>query len=62
MVLGSWNVPETGILSFQINAINCYGATYYSCVGFFQLGMDIDPDGHIAPWYVEGLIVLRTTS
>ncbi|MBX8643826.1 MAG: hypothetical protein KIY12_03770 [Thermoplasmata archaeon] len=54
MVLGSWNVPETGILSFQINAMNYYGTTRSSCVGFFQLGVDIDPNGHIAPWYVEG--------
>lgn len=54
MILYNWSVPETGILSFQINAMNYYGATRSSCKGFFQLGVDIDPNGHIAPWYVEG--------
>ena len=54
MTLNSWNVPENNILSFQINAMNYYGTTTSSCVGFFQLGVDINQNMHIAPWYVEG--------
>ncbi len=54
MILNSWNVPESGILSFQINAMNYYGTTTSSCVGFFQLGVDINPNGMISPWYVPG--------
>jgi hypothetical protein len=54
MTLNSWNVPENNILSFQINAMNYYGTTTSSCVGFFQLGVDINENMHIAPWYVEG--------
>ncbi|WP_069807022.1 hypothetical protein [Vulcanisaeta thermophila] len=46
--------PQVGILSFQINAMNYYGATRSSCVGFFQIGIDLDPNGTIAPWYVPG--------
>ena len=55
MTLTSWNIPQTGILSFQINAMNWYGTTRSSCVGFFQLGIDLDPNGNIAPWYVPGV-------
>ncbi len=54
MTLDNWNVPEGGILSYQINAMNYYGATRSSCVGFFQLGVDLNPNGHISPWYVPG--------
>lgn len=54
MVLKSWSTPQEGILSFQINAMNYYGTTRSSCVGFFQLGVDLDPNGTIAPWYVPG--------
>ena len=54
MLLKNWNVPETGILSFQINVMNYYGTTRSSGVGFFQLGVDLDPNNHIAPWYVPG--------
>ncbi|MBD6956446.1 MAG: hypothetical protein F9Y92_07435 [Thermoplasmatales archaeon] len=54
MILNSWNVPETGILSFQINVMNYYGTTRSTGVGFFQLGVDLDPGNHIAPWYVPG--------
>ncbi len=50
--LANWNVPRTGILSVQINAMNPGGADYATCHGFFQLGVDLDPNGHIAPWYV----------
>ncbi|HYM40867.1 MAG TPA: hypothetical protein VEY12_12135, partial [Thermoplasmata archaeon] len=50
MVLHSWDTPQTGILSFQINALNLYGTTRSSCVGFYQLGIDLNPDGMIAPW------------
>jgi len=56
MVLNSWDIPQVGILSFQINAMNYYGtvSTAHSCVGFFQLGIDLNPAGYIAPWYVTG--------
>jgi len=54
MTLNSWDVPQEGILSFQINAMNYYGTTRSSCQGFFQLGIDLDPSGTIAPWYVPG--------
>jgi hypothetical protein len=54
MVLNSWNTPQEGILSFQINAMNYYGTTRSTCKGFFQLGVDLNPNGYIAPWYVEG--------
>ncbi len=54
MTLNSWDVPQEGILSFQINAMNFYGTTRSTCQGFFQLGIDLDPSGTIAPWYVPG--------
>ncbi len=55
VLLRYWNTPQVGILSFQINAMNYYGATRSSCVGFFQIGVDLDPNGTIAPpWYVPG--------
>ncbi len=54
MVLHSWDTPQAGILSFQINALNLYGTTRSSCVGFYQLGIDLNPDGMIAPWWVNG--------
>ena len=54
MTLNSWDTPQVGILSFQINAMNLYGTTRSSCVGFFQLGIDLDPSGTISPWYVPG--------
>ena len=56
MDLSSWDTPQAGILSFQINAMDYYGttATTSSCVGFYQLGVDLDPNGYIAPWYVPG--------
>ena len=56
MDLNSWDTPQTGILSFQINAMNYYGttSTTSSCVGFYQLGIDLNPAGYIAPWYVPG--------
>lgn len=55
MVINNWNVPEVGILSYQINAMNYYGTTTSSCVGFFQLGIDLNPNGTISPWYVPGV-------
>ena len=54
MILHSWDTPQTGILSFQINALNLYGTTRSSCVGFYQLGIDLNPQGMIAPWWVNG--------
>jgi len=54
VLLRYWNTPQVGILSFQINAMNYYGTTRSTCVGFFQIGVDLDPNGTIAPWYVPG--------
>ncbi len=54
MIIDNWTSLQNGILSFQINAMNYYGATRSSCKGFFQLGVDLDPNGTIAPWYVSG--------
>ncbi len=54
MTLNSWSTPQVGILSFQINAMNFIGTTTSTCVGFFQLGIDLDPSGTISPWYVPG--------
>jgi len=54
MNLDSWNTPQAGMLSFQINAMNSTGTTKSTCRGFFQLGIDLDPNGRIAPWYVVG--------
>jgi hypothetical protein len=55
MTLNSWSVPQDNILSFQINAMNMTGTTSSTCVGFFQLGVDINTNGRIAPWYVPGV-------
>ena len=52
--LNNWNTPEVGILSYQINAMNYYGTTTSTCKGFFQLGVDLNPNGFISPWYVAG--------
>ena len=56
MDLSSWDTPQVGILSFQINAMNYRGtvSTAKSCDGFYQLGVDLNPDGYLAPWYVPG--------
>lgn len=54
MTLNSWSVPQAGILSFQINAMNYTGTTQSTCVGFFQLGMWLG-QGYIEPWYVPGV-------
>jgi hypothetical protein len=53
--LDSWTIPEGGILSVQINAMNLRGAESAGCQGFFQLGVDLNPGGRIAPWYVPGV-------
>jgi hypothetical protein len=52
MVLSNWTIPQDGILSFQINAMNRAGTTLSTCQGFYQLGLDLDAHGHIAPWFV----------
>jgi len=54
MNLTRWDTPQRGILSFQINAMNQIGTAQSTCNGFFQIGVDLDPNGRIAPWYVEG--------
>jgi hypothetical protein len=55
MTLKNWSVPQSGILSFQINAMNLTGTTESTCDGFFQLGMSLDTGGKISPWYVPGV-------
>jgi hypothetical protein len=55
MTLNSWSVPQAGILSFQINAMNKTGADKSTCRGFFQLGLSLDKNGKISPWYVPGV-------
>ena len=55
MTLKSWSTPQPNILSFQINAMNYTGTTQSTCEGFFQLGVDLNPDGMIAPWWVPGV-------
>jgi hypothetical protein len=55
MKVTSWSVPQNNILSFQINAMNSTGTLRSTCRGFFQLGVDINKDGHLAPWYVPGV-------
>jgi hypothetical protein len=52
MTLSNWTIPQDGILSFQINAMNRIGTTQNTCFGFYQLGLDLDSAGHISPWYV----------
>jgi len=52
MLLSNWSVPQADILSFQINAMNRIGATKNTCTGFYQLGVDLNPGGRIAPWFV----------
>lgn len=51
-ILYNWSVERYSTLSFQINAMNLYGAEHQTSKGFFQLGIDLDPNGKIAPWYV----------
>ncbi|MGC8618682.1 MAG: hypothetical protein ACP5UZ_08135, partial [Thermoplasmata archaeon] len=51
-VLYNWSVTRYSTLSFQINAMNYNGAENQTANGFFQLGVDLDPNGKIAPWYV----------
>jgi hypothetical protein len=55
MTLHSWSEPQGGILSFQINAMNRTGTTKSTCHGFFQLGVSLDKNGKITPWYVPGV-------
>lgn len=53
-ILYNWSVTRYSTLSFQINAMNLTGAESPTANGFFQLGVDLDPNGKIAPWYVTG--------
>jgi hypothetical protein len=53
-------VPQAGILGTQINAMNRVGTTVSTCRGFYQLGVDLDPGGRIAPWYVPGFNCVAT--
>ena len=60
MTLDSWSVPQPGILSFQINAMNHTGTVHSTCHGFFQLGVSLDKGGKITPWYVPGVNCVST--
>ncbi|MEM0134343.1 MAG: hypothetical protein QXU18_03835 [Thermoplasmatales archaeon] len=51
-LLYNWSVTRYSTLSFQINAMNLNAAENQTANGFFQLGVDLDPNGKIAPWYV----------
>ncbi len=53
-ILYNWSVSRYSTLSFQINAMNLPAAVNPTARGFFQLGIDLDPNGKIAPWYVGG--------
>lgn len=53
-LLYNWSVARYSTLSFQINALNLTAAETQTAEGFFQLGVDLDPNGRIAPWYVPG--------
>jgi hypothetical protein len=53
-MLYNWSVARYSTLSFQINVMNLTGAESPTSNGFFQLGVDLDPNGKIAPWYVTG--------
>lgn len=55
MTLKSWSVPQNNILSFQINAMNSTGTLKSTCRGFFQLGLDVNVNGDVAPWFVPGI-------
>ncbi|HUI86684.1 MAG TPA: hypothetical protein VLY21_05990 [Nitrososphaerales archaeon] len=55
MTLDSWSTPQNSILSFQINAMNSTGTDKSTCRGFFQLGVDLNQNGYISPWYVPGI-------
>jgi len=60
MTLSNWNVPQAGIIGTQINAMDYRGTTLSTCTGFFQLGVDLNPGGRIAPWYVPGVNCVAT--
>jgi hypothetical protein len=60
ITLTNWNTPQNGILGTQINAMNRGGTTLSTCVGFYQLGFDLNPGGRIAPWYVPGVNCVAT--
>jgi hypothetical protein len=60
ITIDNWSVPQVGILGTQINAMNRGGTTVSTCIGFYQLGFDLDPGGRIAPWYVPGVNCVAT--
>ena len=54
MTINNFSVPESDVLSFQINAQNRTSATQPTCSGFFQIGMFLDPETrYVDPWYVS---------
>jgi hypothetical protein len=54
MTINNFSVPESEVLSFQINAQNKTSATEPTCSGFFQIGMFLDPETqYVDPWYVS---------
>jgi hypothetical protein len=52
MTVANWSIPQQNILSYQINAMSYVGTVRSTCHGFYQLGIDLNPGGRIAPWFV----------
>lgn len=55
VLLNNWTSTLFGVFSIQINVMNYTGAINPTGIGFFQLGVDLDPNGLIAPWHVNGV-------
>ncbi len=55
VLLNNWTSSLFGVFSIQINVMNYTGALNPTGIGFFQLGVDLDPNGLIAPWHVNGV-------
>ncbi|MEM0126843.1 MAG: hypothetical protein QXW29_02360 [Thermoplasmatales archaeon] len=54
IILYNWSSTSFGAMSLQINALNYSASLNPTARGFFQVGVDLDPAGSIAPWYVGG--------
>ncbi|MEM0128371.1 MAG: hypothetical protein QXO03_04720 [Thermoplasmatales archaeon] len=54
IILYNWSSASFGAMSLQINALNYSASLNPTAKGFFQVGIDLDPAGSIAPWYVSG--------
>ncbi|MEM0141146.1 MAG: hypothetical protein QXN66_03810 [Thermoplasmatales archaeon] len=54
VVVYNWSSATFAALSLQINALNYEASINPTAQGFFQVGVDLDPAGSLAPWYVGG--------